>query len=113
MKEDLLDVLRCPACRGALTIGKIKRRLGDEYLKGSLVCIECGDTHPIEGGLPILIPPEVRTDVETIEAEMLDACERLGKREFAQRLLADEWEPRGGWHRRSADTAGVGVVLRC
>jgi len=112
MKENLLDALRCPLCRGVLKIGRIRRRSGGEILKGSLVCAGCGEAHPIEGGLPILAPPEVRTDVETIGMEMIRICERLGTKQFAQRLLADTWEPSGGWRRKPGEPAVTPAQVR-
>lgn len=45
MNTDLLDLLRCPNCRGPLN------RPADA---GSLVCADCGATYPVERGIPRL-----------------------------------------------------------
>ncbi len=59
MKPDLLDVLRCPVCRGELTL-TATRRDGVEIVEGSLRCGACPADYPIEDGIPNLLPPDER-----------------------------------------------------
>ena len=33
-----------------------------EVMAGELVCTECGETYPIEDGIPNLLPPDMRED---------------------------------------------------
>ncbi len=59
MKPDLMEILRCPVCRGelALTAGE---RDATEIVTGTLVCAKCRVDYPIEGGIPNLLPPDER-----------------------------------------------------
>ncbi|MGA8274755.1 MAG: methytransferase partner Trm112 [Thermoplasmata archaeon] len=59
MRSDLLEVLRCPVCRGELrlTPGRVE---GDEILEGTLTCTACQAVYPIADGIPDLLPPEER-----------------------------------------------------
>ncbi len=60
MKKDLMDILACPVCKGALKL-KVEEDLGDEVVKGSLLCGACDETYPIEDSIPNLLPPQLRT----------------------------------------------------
>jgi len=35
-----------------------------EVLAGTLTCTECGETYPIEDGIPNLLPPDMREDAD-------------------------------------------------
>ena len=59
MKEDLMDILVCPLCRGELVL-TVDRRDGDEVVEGSLRCSACPEVFPIEDTIPNLLPPELR-----------------------------------------------------
>ena len=59
MKEELMDILACPLCRGTLSLTSDKRE-GDEIVEGSLRCAECGERFPIEDTIPNMLPPELR-----------------------------------------------------
>ncbi len=59
MKPDLLEILRCPVCRGELTLTS-ERQDGSEILTGTLACARCRIDYPIEGGIPNLLPPDER-----------------------------------------------------
>jgi len=59
MRADLLDILRCPVCRGELTL-TAKKREGGEILSGTLACAKCHVDYPIEDGIPDLLPPDER-----------------------------------------------------
>ena len=59
MREDLMEILCCPVCRGDLTL-ESKRTEGEEILDGTLRCAKCAVDYPIEDGIPNLLPPEDR-----------------------------------------------------
>jgi uncharacterized protein YbaR (Trm112 family) len=49
----LLDVLRCPHCRGPFVTPT-------EAAPGELVCSSCGRAYPVRGGIPVLLVDEAR-----------------------------------------------------
>ena len=59
MRPDLMDLLRCPVCRGELTL-KVTEQQKDEIVRGSLTCAHCHVDYPIEDGIPDLLPPDER-----------------------------------------------------
>ncbi len=59
MKQDLMEILACPSCKGELTL-KVDSEDGDEIVSGSLHCAACDETYPIEDGIPNLLPPDLR-----------------------------------------------------
>jgi uncharacterized protein len=59
MRPDLLDILRCPVCRGELTL-VVRAREGDDIVQGTLTCAQCRVDYPIEDGIPDLLPPNER-----------------------------------------------------
>ena len=61
MKEELMDILCCPMDKHDLTL-EVDDRDDDEILAGTLTCTECGETFPIEEGIPNLLPPEMREE---------------------------------------------------
>ncbi len=59
MRPDLLEILRCPVCRGELTL--VQRRTdGPEIVEGTLLCGRCKVDYPIQDGIPDLLPPDER-----------------------------------------------------
>jgi uncharacterized protein YbaR (Trm112 family) len=62
MKEDLMDIICCPLDKHELEL-EADERDQDEVVSGSLVCTECGESYPIEDGIPNLLPPDMRDDV--------------------------------------------------
>ena len=65
MNTDLLDIIACPVCRGLLDleaeeIAPEGAPDAGEVLTGRLVCARCGERYPIVGGIPNLLPPELR-----------------------------------------------------
>lgn len=50
MKSQLLDLICCPACHGALTVSETNRR-EPEIWCGQLICQTCSATYPIQDGL--------------------------------------------------------------
>ena len=65
MNTELLDIIACPVCRGPLDLeaGEIAGEGAPdagEVLTGTLICARCGERYPIAGGIPNLLPPELR-----------------------------------------------------
>ncbi len=66
MKKDLLDILRCPKCKGELGVsipGEVEdsstyEDLPEEIEEGELHCEKCGLNYPVEDGIPNMLPPE-------------------------------------------------------
>lgn len=65
MKEDLLDILRCPECKGKLDLEILESNPESEneesqieIEEGKLECEDCNITYPIEDGIPNMIPPD-------------------------------------------------------
>lgn len=61
MKESLMEILCCPLDKSELEL-EIIREDDEEILEGRLVCTECGETYPIEDGIPNLLPPDMREE---------------------------------------------------
>ena len=61
MKEDLMEVIVCPLDKSELELG-VEQREDDEVIDGTLTCTECGETYPIEDGIPNLLPPDMRDE---------------------------------------------------
>lgn len=60
MKDDLMEILCCPACKGDLTLTVANREtVTKEILEGSLRCASCKFDYPIDEGIPNLLPPEM------------------------------------------------------
>lgn len=60
MKDDLMEILCCPVCKGDLTLTVAKREAATkEILEGSLRCANCKFDYPIDEGIPNLLPPEM------------------------------------------------------
>ncbi len=65
MRTDLLDILACPVCKGPLTLRADEIASNDaadagEVLTGTLTCAPCNEQYPIAGGIPNLLPPDLR-----------------------------------------------------
>jgi len=61
MKDSLMDVVCCPLDKADLDLDADERD-GSEVLRGTLTCTECGETYPIEDGIPNLLPPDMRDE---------------------------------------------------
>ena len=59
MRPDLLEVLRCPVCKGELTLS-VSSRDAEEILGGTLTCPKCRVDYPIDDGIPDMLPPDER-----------------------------------------------------
>ncbi|AHF99110.1 hypothetical protein HALLA_09885 [Halostagnicola larsenii XH-48] len=61
MKESLLEILCCPLDKHELELEDAEYD-GDEVVSGDLACSDCGETYPIEDGIPNLLPPDMREE---------------------------------------------------
>ncbi|MFD1571961.1 methytransferase partner Trm112 [Halorubrum laminariae] len=61
MKDSLMDVVCCPLDKADLELDADERN-ETEVLSGTLTCTECGETYPIEDGIPNLLPPDMRDE---------------------------------------------------
>jgi len=59
VRPDLLEILRCPVCRGELTLDR-RTSEGEEIVEGTLRCPVCKVDYPISDGIPDLLPPDER-----------------------------------------------------
>lgn len=59
MRPELLEIIVCPLCKARLELHTTAESDGD-VLTGSLRCTGCGETFPIEDGIPNLLPPDLR-----------------------------------------------------
>jgi uncharacterized protein len=59
VKPSLLEILRCPVCKGELTL-TVTTKDGAEILSGNLACPKCPADYPIDDGIPDLLPPDER-----------------------------------------------------
>ncbi len=57
MKRELMDILACPVCKGALELS-VEVEEGGEVITGSLYCPKCNHRYPIVDAIPHLLPPE-------------------------------------------------------
>ena len=60
MKKELMEILACPVCKGELELS-VEAEEDDEVMEGSLFCAKCNETYPINGAIPNLLPPSMRT----------------------------------------------------
>ena len=65
MRTDLLDIIACPVCKGELDLQATEIAAEDshdagEVLTGTLICESCHERYPITGGIPNLLPPDLR-----------------------------------------------------
>ncbi len=59
LKKDLMDILACPICKGDLVLN-IEKEDASEVISGTLYCSVCNEYYPIEGGIPNMLPPDLR-----------------------------------------------------
>ena len=65
MRIDLLDIIACPVCKGALELQVDEVAPSGapdegEVLTGTLICARCDERYPISAGIPNLLPPDLR-----------------------------------------------------
>ncbi len=68
MRRDLMEILACPVCKHELTL-TVDREEADEVIEGSLHCADCDERYPITDGIPNLLPPDLRREMEAEAAE--------------------------------------------
>ncbi|KOX96325.1 Trm112 family protein [Halorubrum sp. ASP1] len=56
-----MDVICCPLDKATLELDADEAD-DEEVLAGTLTCTECGETYPIEDGIPNLLPPDMREE---------------------------------------------------
>ena len=61
MKESLLEIICCPVDKADLELRDETHEDG-EIESGELVCTECGESYPIEDGIPNLLPPDMQEE---------------------------------------------------
>ena len=59
VKRDLMNILACPLCKGALEL-RVDRENEREIMSGTLFCPKCGVDYPIEDTIPNMLPPDMR-----------------------------------------------------
>lgn len=64
MRKDMMEILVCPVCKGALTL-TIDKEDNVEVVEGSLYCAACNETYPIKDSIPNLLPPDLRRAMES------------------------------------------------
>ncbi|MCK4504808.1 MAG: methyltransferase domain-containing protein [Candidatus Aegiribacteria sp.] len=69
MQSSALEYLRCPKCRGHLSINLTTKRNGD-IRSGTMECTECSSQYPVIMGRPALLP---NTAVNTWQAPVDEA----------------------------------------
>jgi SAM-dependent methyltransferase len=80
--RDLLQLLACPDCHGALD--------GiDDMTRSELRCASCGASYPVRDGIPILLPPDL--DTAHLHDEIGHA-HKHGQANHYDRAVAEEFE---------------------
>ena len=58
MKEELMDLLICPCCRGDSLKLTVSKKDKDEIVEGEIICAKCNEQFPILRTIPILLASE-------------------------------------------------------
>ena len=72
MKDALLQYLACPTCSGEIRLRETSHREGEEILEGSVTCVDCSETFPINRGVPRF------ADLAKVEAEKAATANSFG-----------------------------------
>ena len=56
-----MEIVCCPMDKHDLELAADERDDG-EILSGTLTCTDCGESYPIEDGIPNLLPPDMRDE---------------------------------------------------
>ncbi len=59
MKQDLMQLLVCPVCKGELELSITEKKNG-EIIAGSLICRRCPVDYTIIDGIPHMLPKDCR-----------------------------------------------------
>jgi uncharacterized protein YbaR (Trm112 family) len=57
VKKELMNILACPVCKGAMEL-KTEKEENGEIIAGALYCPRCKVNYPITDTIPNLLPPE-------------------------------------------------------
>ncbi len=57
-----MTILCCPACRSQLRLETSE--VSEDVLSGALVCNGCSERYPIQDGIPVLLPADLRGAIE-------------------------------------------------
>lgn len=64
MRRSLVELLQCPECQGSIEIAESREENAIRILQGTLRCTSCGQTYPIDKGVPRLV--KVAPDVAEV-----------------------------------------------
>jgi ubiquinone/menaquinone biosynthesis C-methylase UbiE/uncharacterized protein YbaR (Trm112 family) len=67
LKQKLIDFLVCPTCRHSINV-KIKRKIRNEIIEGSIICAHCKDNFKITNGIPRFVVDKTKDFVKTEDA---------------------------------------------
>ncbi len=70
MRDTLLEILECPACRGTLRLGR-EQNTQEDVETGTIVCENCSAQFPIRGGIPRFVETSTAT-AENFGAQWLE-----------------------------------------
>lgn len=59
LDKRLLEILCCPECKGDLVLKDMRSKKGSK-VDGTLTCKKCREVYPIEDGIPVMLPKELR-----------------------------------------------------
>ncbi|HHE41385.1 MAG TPA: Trm112 family protein [Dehalococcoidia bacterium] len=59
MKDELMEIIVCPVCKGTLELTVIERD-EREIVTGTLYCRKCDFAYPITDTIPNLLPPDMQ-----------------------------------------------------
>jgi uncharacterized protein YbaR (Trm112 family) len=59
MKDELMEIIVCPVCKGTLEL-TVTERDDKEIVTGTLYCKKCDFPYPITDTIPNLLPPEMQ-----------------------------------------------------
>jgi ubiquinone/menaquinone biosynthesis C-methylase UbiE/uncharacterized protein YbaR (Trm112 family) len=82
--NDLRDLLTCPVCRDSRLVG-----LDGHRSDGVLRCSRCGESYPVRGGIPILLPPGLDTSYIDDEVGHLHQHKRRQAAWFDREVAAE------------------------
>ena len=60
MNKELLEILVCPVCRGVFEL-HVEKESNGSVVTGTLKCLSCEKSYPIENSIPNLLPPDLRS----------------------------------------------------
>ena len=55
MKNDLINLLACPACQTSPLEIQVRSRRAEEIIEADLTCSRCGRSYPVKDGIPVML----------------------------------------------------------